>query len=187
MTGASAKIDAMPRELAEQRFADLYRENARGVLGYALRRSMDPDDAADVMAETFLIAWRRIEQVPDGHPLPWLLAVARNVRLNQHRGERRRSALAERLRLTAGPWPPPEEPDRRLAAALAELPELDREVLLLDAWDGLDNAAIAVALGCTRASVAVRKTRARRRLETLLAGGRAAAPVAALERTPDAC
>ena len=60
-------------------------------------------------------------------------------------------------------------------------------MLLLDAWDGLDNAAIAVALGCTRASVAVRKTRARRRLETLLAEGRAASPVAALERTPDAC
>jgi RNA polymerase sigma-70 factor (ECF subfamily) len=156
------------------------------VRAYAWRRG--PAAADDVVAETFLVAWRRIEDVPAAHPLPWLLAVARNVRLNLHRGERRRSALAERLQLTAGPWPQPEAPDHRLAAALAELPELDREVLLLDAWDGLDNAAIAVALGCSRSSVAVRKSRGRRRLEALLDHDRTPGRVAAtLERTPDAC
>jgi RNA polymerase sigma-70 factor (ECF subfamily) len=160
VSASPTKEDTLARETTEERFTELYRAHVDAVRAYA---------------------WRRGPAVADD------VAVARNVRLNQHRGERRRSALAERLRLTAGPWPPPEEPDRQLAAALAELPELDREVLLLDAWDGLDNAAIAVALGCTRASVAVRKTRARRRLETLLADGRAAATVAALERTPDAC
>jgi RNA polymerase sigma-70 factor (ECF subfamily) len=156
------------------------------VRAYAWRRG--PAVADDVVAETFLVAWRRIDDVPSGHSLPWLLAVARNVRLNLHRGERRRSALAERLQLTVGPWPQPDAPDQRLATALAELPELDREVLLLDAWDGLDNTAIAVARGCSRASVAVRKSRARRKLEALLDHDRTSGRVAAtLERTSDAC
>jgi RNA polymerase sigma-70 factor (ECF subfamily) len=52
--------------LAEARYAALYRENTRELLGYALRRAGDPDDAADVVAETFLIAWRRLGEVPLG-------------------------------------------------------------------------------------------------------------------------
>src|SRR5262245_45109215 len=99
VTGASAKIDAMRRELAEQRFADLYRENVRALLGFALRRGMDSDDAADVIAETSLITWRRLAEVPSGGEARlWLYGTARHVLANQDRSARRRDRLTERLR-----------------------------------------------------------------------------------------
>jgi RNA polymerase sigma-70 factor (ECF subfamily) len=137
------------------------------VRAYAWRRQADIAD--DVVAETFLVAWRRLDQVPDGGELPWLLGVARKVRLNLRRGDRRRSALADRLQPVAAAGPAADPPDGRLARALGELAERDREILLLDAWEGLDNAAIARVLRCSRATVAVRKSRARRRLQALLA------------------
>lgn len=63
----------LPRELAEARFRRLYDEHGREVLAYALRRTSDPEDAADVVAETFdvvaetfLVAWRRGAEVPPG-------------------------------------------------------------------------------------------------------------------------
>ena len=83
--------DALPRDLGEQRFARLYRDHARGILGYALRRCPDPEDAADVVAETFLAAWRRLPEVPIGEEARlWLYGTARLVLANQRRGERRR-------------------------------------------------------------------------------------------------
>ena len=106
--------------------------------------------------------------------LPWLLGVARNVRANLRRGDRRRDALVERLGPEAAPGGdiavPLAERDA-LRAALAGLSETDREILLLAAWDDLDRDEIARALGCTRANVAVRLFRARRRLEAALAAG----------------
>jgi DNA-directed RNA polymerase specialized sigma24 family protein len=59
------KKDALGRELAQVRFGQLYRDQARAILAYALRRIEDPEDAADVVAETFLVAWRRLDAVPE--------------------------------------------------------------------------------------------------------------------------
>jgi RNA polymerase sigma-70 factor, ECF subfamily len=82
----------------KRRFELLFERHRRSVLGYALRRVDEPADAADVLAETFLVAWRRLGGVPEGDDArPWLLAVARRVLANQRRGERRRDSLAERL------------------------------------------------------------------------------------------
>ena len=64
MNRNSAVDDALPRERAEARFSRLYQDHAREILGYALRRSADPEDAADVLAETFLVAPRRLDDVP---------------------------------------------------------------------------------------------------------------------------
>ena len=85
---------------AEQqaRFEAVYAACHVPILSYALRRTSSPDDAADILAETFLIAWRRLDEVPPGQDARlWLYRVARNVLANYHRGERRRSALADRL------------------------------------------------------------------------------------------
>jgi RNA polymerase sigma factor (sigma-70 family) len=130
------------------------------VLAYALRRA-DRATAEDVVAETFVIAWRRLDDVPDP-PLPWLLGVARRVLANQRRGERRRHALLDRLRREPAPQPPPAEQGRALAA-LAGLGERDREALLLHAWEGLDHAGAGTVMGCSAAAFAVRLHRARRR------------------------
>src|ERR1700756_2382861 len=83
---------------AEDRFERLYGEHGRALLAYALRRTSDAQDAADVVADVFLVAWRRLDDVPsgDGGRL-WLYGVARHALANQQRSERRRERLAERL------------------------------------------------------------------------------------------
>src|SRR5256714_3503213 len=81
-----------------ERFRSLYEANYHLILGYALRRA-DAADAADVVAETFTTAWRRLRDVPDGEEARlWLYGVARRVLANQRRAERRRLRLAGRLR-----------------------------------------------------------------------------------------
>jgi RNA polymerase sigma-70 factor (ECF subfamily) len=149
------------REHLEELFVD----HAAAVRAYALRR-IDQAAAEETVSEVFMIAWRRLDDVPSD-PLPWLLACARRVLANQRRATRRRVALQERLS-QAGEVPEVSEfdgvPDRSLGRALGELSEDDRELLLLAAWDELDPAQTALALGCSRSTLAVRLHRARRRL-----------------------
>ena len=156
-----------------QRFALLFDTHRRTVLGYALRRVDDPADAADALAETFLIAWRRLGDVPpDPDARAWLLGVARRVLANQRRGARRRVGLAERLgrelpALVAA-LEPPSENDLAVRRALGRLSEEDREVLLLAAWDGLTPTEIATVTGIRAVTVRSRLHRARRRLRAEL-------------------
>jgi DNA-directed RNA polymerase specialized sigma24 family protein len=140
------------------------------VLAYVVRRT-SLASAEDVLAETFLVAWRRADRVPTD-PLPWLLGVARRVLANQRRGELRRGALAGRLAGlrsgTPGPWEAPSTLSPELAAALASLSERQREALLLTAWDGLDPDRAASAAGCSAATFRVRLHRARKRVAAQL-------------------
>ena len=151
----------------------LWHEWHRHVLAYALRRA-DPATAEDVVAETFVIAWRRLADVPD-RPLPWLLGVAHRVLANHRRGERRRRALVDHLRGRASAAAARDaEPDGRALSALGSLGERDREALLLHAWEGLDHAEAGTVMGCSAATFAVRLHRARQRFEREL--GRVDAP-----------
>ena len=167
-----ARVGADERQA---RFEAIYAAYHGPVLGYALRRTGSPDDAADVIAETFLTAWRRLDEMPSGTQARlWLYGVARRVLANHHRGERRRSALADRLRgeLAAACLPPDYSGElARIAAAFGRLPERQRELLALNAWEGLDYGQIAVVLGCSRNAVRVRLHRARSRFATELAAG----------------
>ena len=139
---------------------------------YALRRA-DPADADDVVAETFLVAWRRFDDMPSD-PRPWLLSVARHVLANRRRSVQRLTSLSDRLEQGAGRSASPDDgtaaTDLRLAvlAALDRLPDKEQEAMRLLAWDRLSAADAATVLGCTRATLAVRVHRARRRLATLL-------------------
>ena len=150
-----------------ERFERIYRENFRAVLRFAATR-IDPERAKDVAAETFLVAWRRLDDVP-AEPRPWLLGVARKVIAGQFRSESRRGALATRLEgeLEADSTDPAGSLAEREAVltAFAALHERDREVLRLVAWDGLSAAAAAEVLGVTRLAFTVRLHRARRRFE----------------------
>jgi RNA polymerase sigma-70 factor (ECF subfamily) len=154
------------------RFSSLYDECFPAVVAFA-RRRCPPDDAADVVAETFLVAWRRLPDVPDGRALPWLYGVARRAIANQRRGSARRRRLARRLAAELGQaTPPPREPaDLGLRRALARLAPDDLEVLRLAAWEGLAPADIATVLGCSANAASVRLHRARARLRALLAEG----------------
>jgi RNA polymerase sigma factor (sigma-70 family) len=153
-----------------QRFESLFREHYPAVRGYALRRT-SPDAAQDAVAETFLVAWRRLEDVPDD-ALPWLFGVARRVLANQRRSAGRSAALTDRLGATAADTGSHEEgvdEADALRSALARLSEQDREALMLVAWHGLSGVRAARAAGCTRAAFAVRLHRARKRLADHLA------------------
>lgn len=152
------------RAAGDAELEDLWDEWHRQVLAYALRRT-DRATAEDVVAETFVIAWRRLDDVPES-PLPWLLGVARRVLANQRRGERRRRALVDRLSVGApAPSTLDGAPQDRALTALAALGERDREALLLHAWECLDHAEAGAVMGCSAAAFAVRLHRARRRFE----------------------
>lgn len=117
------------------------------------------------------MAWRRLDDVPAGDAArPWLFGVARKVLANHYRGERRRLALADRLREQVGEVVPGHEPvDPALAQAMDRLSPDDRELLRLVAWEELARDEIAHVLGIPRATVRVRLHRARRRLTAQLA------------------
>lgn len=172
----------------EQRFEELWAQHAGAVLRYAARR-VQPGEVDDVVADTFVVAWRRIEAVPDP-ALPWLLGVARGVAANTTRSANRRTALHIRL---AGAEPATESAEvsdgadagsEVMFAALDRLSPADRELLTLIAWDGLTPAQAAEALGCSRATLAVRLHRARARLRTHLAAAGAAPPGLATSSQP---
>jgi RNA polymerase sigma factor (sigma-70 family) len=145
-----------------------------------LRRTDNPDDAADVIAETFLTAWRRLDAVPPGDEARlWLYGVARRVLANYRRGERRRAVLADRLRAELSASYRPAQYTGELAefaAAFRSLAEADREVLALVGWEGLDRGQAAAALGCSRNALRIRLHRARRRLADACARHQAASP-----------
>lgn len=155
------------------RFETLYADHQRAVLGYILRRVDCPDDAADAVAETFLIAWRRLDTIPaaDRGRL-WLYGAARRVLANQRRGNRRRVALTQRLSTDLARLPAPEQPTgalAELADAFKRLSSADQEILALEGWEGLDAEQIGAVLGCSRNAARIRLHRARRRLGQLLA------------------
>ena len=156
-----------------ERFERMYAANFGPLLGYSIRRTPNTDDAADVVAETFLTAWRRLDDVPPGDEARlWLYGVARNVIANFRRGERRRYELSDRLRLDLAAGYQDESGYTGelagLRAAFAALAAADRELLSLVAWEGLDHGELSAVLGCSRNAVRIRLHRARSRLAAAL-------------------
>lgn len=157
----------------DQRFDALARELIEPLRRFLARRA-DHETAEDALAETLLVLWRRLDDVPE-EPLPWAYAVARNCLANALRGERRQARLAARAasmeqpQVEAGPEAV-HGVDDELAAALAALPEQDAELLRLWAWEQLEPREIAEVLEITANAVSVRLHRARARLRTQLEG-----------------
>jgi RNA polymerase sigma-70 factor (ECF subfamily) len=152
------------------RFRALFDDTFGAVRRYVDHRGVTGGRADDLVAETFIVAWRRLDDVPAERPLPWLLTVARNLWLNQRRSDRRYAALRQRLPLPR-PEPPPTEPGDfgAIRRGLAALDAADREIICLAAWDELTATEIGEALGCTPGAARVRLHRARLRLTAMLA------------------
>jgi RNA polymerase sigma-70 factor (ECF subfamily) len=159
--------DTTPSRLA--RFDALVSTNQRQVLAYARRRAPTLADAEDVAAETFIIAWRKFDAVPE-EPLPWLYGVARRVLANHRRGLSRRERLAALLRVDDVPTPlrAGDSEDGPAFVALASMSPADQEVLRLVAWEELGNGDIAHVLGISSNAVAIRLHRARARFARAL-------------------
>ncbi len=158
------------------RFEELFSLTGQQILAYLVRRVSPPQDAADLMAEVFVTAWRRIDKVPDGaEGRLWLFGVARNLLANHRRGRLRHDRLADRLRDHLAERARPadlglavEDAAERVRAGLDRLSPEDRELLTLTAWEGLTPAEIAVVLGISPATARTRLSRARQRLRTAL-------------------
>jgi RNA polymerase sigma factor (sigma-70 family) len=160
-----------PAMSREQRFTELFTVCYGPILVFA-RRRLDSDSAQDIVAETFLTAWRRFDEL-SREPLPWLYGVASHAIANQRRGLARRRRLDDRANLLAREVATPDHADAvvekgRLAAAFGALRERDQEVLRLVNWEGLSVADAAIVLGCSPSTFKVRLHRARRRLSGML-------------------
>lgn len=155
-----------PLPPSEAEFRRFHERTSPRVYGY-VRRHCQEAESDDVIAEVYLVAWRRWGAIP-ADPLPWLLATARKTLANHWRSRDRQERLATELRgvqRLASPDPATQAVERAdLLAALAGLDADDREILLLVGWDGLDSAGAATVLGITATAARARLSRARRRL-----------------------
>jgi RNA polymerase sigma-70 factor (ECF subfamily) len=159
---------------ARAHFEAVYRAHAGAVRTYVRRRS-NAQTADDVVADVFIIAWRKLDQIPDD-ALPWLLGVARRILANRRRGWAREEALRGRVMFEQACAPSARsvrsEADEAVLRALATLRERDREVLLLVGWEGLEPAQAARVLRVRPNTFAARLSRARRRFAQALASDR---------------
>lgn len=159
----------------ETEFEALYHRHYRYVLGYCGRR-VPPSDVQDAVADTFLVAWRRFDEIPAGEAQrPWLYGVAYRVIGNKRRSDSRRRRLSERVAgLRAASVESPDVQvvrrvaDRGVLEAVGKLSDLDREVILLALWEELTSPEIAGVLNISEAAVRKRTSRARKRLQALL-------------------
>jgi RNA polymerase sigma-70 factor, ECF subfamily len=150
-----------------ERFTTIYDESRQRVWAYVVSRA-GRQVADEVVSETFAIAWRRFDQVPQ-NALPWLLRVARNVLRDNIRAETRREGLQREMR----EWITGDVADHvaeRLGVlkAMARLAQDERELLILIAWQGLSHKDAAKVLGCSVPTFRVKLHRARKRLQTEL-------------------
>ena len=155
----------------DARFAEIYERFFRRLYGYCIRRT-DPDRVDDVVAETFLIAWRRIADVPEGdEALPWLYAVAFKVLGNQWRSKTRRQRLDDKLTAvgiapvsTTEDYVVANEESRQVLEAVSKLKRTDQEILKLAMWEEVSRSDIAYVLAITPGAVKQRLYEARKNL-----------------------
>lgn len=148
----------------ELRFTRLAHEVGEPLRRYVVRR-VDPAAVDDVLADAFLVLRRRLDDVPSDDPLPWAYAVARGCLANARRAARRQLNLVERIGRLDPPRPPAEDDGHpELRAALAALPPVDREVVMLWAWEELAPREIATVTGMTPNAVSIRLHRAKKRM-----------------------
>lgn len=157
------------------RFREVYDANYERILGYAVRRTDSVEDAHDVVNDTFLVAWRRLDDVPDGDRARlWLYGTARRTLANHYRGRRRRRRLVARLHAEPikliEPAVVSDGPEAAgVATAFSRLSQDDQELLLLVGWEQLDTAELAEVLACKPSTARVRLHRARKRFARELA------------------
>lgn len=172
--GTLADVSDRPEDLSarRERFEALAHEVWAPLQRYLARRAA-PQDAEDLLADVLLVLWRRLDDVPLEHALPWSYKVAQGCLANARRSEDRRLRLVRRLR--DEPPTGPSDDDPALRAALERLRPADREVLRLWAWEGLEARDLAVVLDCTPNAAAVRLSRARSALRDALGKDRSPA------------
>ena len=147
-----------------ERFRGIYDATYPRIIAYTHRRARNREDALDAVSETFMVVWRRLDDMPTGRgAVLWVYGVARRVLANQYRARDRTAQLEHRLKddRSSGVG---EQSFDLVHEALEALRATDREILTLAAWADLDNDEIAEVLGTSAKNIAVRLHRARKRL-----------------------
>lgn len=165
----------MDMDRTTSNYERLYREHARAIHAYCLRRTT-PEDAKDATADVFVVAWRRFDEVPLGEDtLPWLYGVARNVLRDHSRSHRRRTRLAAKVAGTAddrveGPEHQVVRMEEHAAVleAVERLPDKDREILRLVEWEGLTRDQVAGMMFVSRSAIDKRIARAHKKIARIL-------------------
>lgn len=160
------------RSMREAHVEHAYVDNAADLLSYFGHRVQIPADAADLLSETFVVAWRRRDRMPaePEQARMWLFGVARRVLANAARGAARRSDLTAKFRAHLEQLPT-EHIDIELLdirAALDALSGDQSELVRLVLWDGFTIPEAAVVLGISESTARGRYQRARARLRELL-------------------
>lgn len=156
---------------ARARITSALRESSADLLAYFQRR-VGLDDAPDLLGETMVVAWRRVDDLP-GDPEQarmWLFGIARKTLLNHARGERRRWALADRIRgaSTTDIVAPPADQGTEIRDAIARLDLDHRELIELVHWERLTIAQAAELLGIPDSTARTRYARAKEQLRAAL-------------------
>lgn len=152
------------------------RDASAPLLAYFERRVTPRADAADLLAETMLTAWRRVDRLPADaeRQRMWLFAIAANVLANHRRSLSRRSALADRLRqhLATSTYPVDEGETHAVREAVLRLPYAHRELITLVHWDGFSLAEAAEILDVNPSTARSRYGAAKSALHNMLEGSR---------------
>ncbi len=152
-------------------FEEMYRVHAQAIYTYCLRRT-SLEEAKDATADVFVVAWRRLGDMPsDDRVKPWLYGVARNVLNDRRRAARRRDRLAAKMASHRQPSVPSPEVQvvrhsehEQVLAAMDKLPEKDRETILLVEWEGMSRDEVAEMMFVSRAAIDKRIARAYRKM-----------------------
>lgn len=179
MSGLWNRRDDSDSDAAEQRMHALVEAHGRDLLAYLQRRTSPVEDAADLLSDTMLTAWRRVRDLPatDEAARMWLFVTARNVLANHRRSQLRRNEMADRLRQEileqdrSTPGVHDTAPDHAevVREAIAALPEAQQEIVTLVHWDGFTLAEVATMTGVSASTVRSRYAKARSTLATRLA------------------
>ena len=151
----------------------MLRDTSGDLLAYFERRVLVREDAADLLGETLLQAWRRGDAWPDTaqRRRMWLFTVAANVLANHRRSNRRRAALADRLRshIARDSAEPALEESHAVRDAVLRLADAQRELVMLIHWDGFTIVEAAAILGLNPSTARGRYSAAREKLKAALA------------------
>lgn len=160
-----------------EKFEALYAANVKNLLSYAIRRSANSHDAVEVVSESLLIAWRRIDQVPDGvEARLWLYGVVRNVMNNSRRTSKRQKRLIEKVSSLLEMGVQEEGLSRDsgdprasyVHEALKQLRPIEAEVIRLTVWEELSSSQISTLLQIPPETVRTHLHRGRNKLRALL-------------------
>jgi RNA polymerase sigma-70 factor (ECF subfamily) len=135
-----------------------------------LQRRVGLDDAPDLLGETMVAAWRRVRDLPEDSERArmWLFGIARNTVLNHGRGQRRRWALADRIRVDSDRALPAADEGAEVRDAIARLDPVLAELVRLVHWDRMTLAEAAEVLGIPASTARGRYARAKEELRAAL-------------------